>query len=97
MESNASKYKYHVQSSHFCKDNDHYDEKKIDALVLRNLDGHVTQVNKILATILFPDTAFGFPINDQFFSNIFWSFLSSTGLLDPADFASEASTCMFLN
>ena len=97
MESNASKYKYHVQSSRFCKDNNYYDEKEIDALALRNLDGRVTQVNKILATTLFPDTAFGFPINDQFLPNFFRSFLSSTGLLDPVDFASEASTCAFLN
>ena len=64
MESNASKYKYRVQSSHFCKDNDHYNEKEINALVLCNLDGCVTQVNEILATTLFPDTAFGFLIND---------------------------------
>ena len=71
MESNASKYKYCVQSSCFCEDNDHYNEKEIDALVLHNLDGRVTQVNEILATTLFPDTAFGFPINDQFLSNFF--------------------------
>ena len=64
MKSNASKYKYCVQSSCFCEDNDHYNEKEIDALVLRNLDGRVTQVNEILATTLFPDTAFGFLIND---------------------------------
>ena len=97
MESNASKYRYRVQSSHFRKDNDHYDKKEINALVLRNLDGRVTQVNEILATTLFLDTAFGFQINNQFLSNFFQSFLSSTGLLDPADFASKVSTCTFLN
>jgi hypothetical protein len=59
-----AKYEYCVQSSHFCEDDDHYDEKEINTLVLRNLDEHVTQVGEILAANLFPDTAFGFPIND---------------------------------
>jgi hypothetical protein len=92
-----AKYKYRVQSSRFCEDGDHYNEKEIDTLVLRNLDEHVTQVSEILAANLFPDTAFGFPINDQFLSNFFGSFLSSAGLLIPMNFATEKSTCVFLN
>jgi hypothetical protein len=71
--------------------------KEIDTLVLRNLNEHVTQVSEILATNLFPDTAFGFPINDQFLSNFFKSFLSSAGLLIPMNFSTEESTCIFLN
>jgi hypothetical protein len=59
-----AKYKYHVQSSRFCEDDDYYNDKEIDTLVLCNLDEHVTQVGEILAANLFPDTAFGFPIND---------------------------------
>jgi hypothetical protein len=64
---------------------------------LHNLDERVTQVSEILATNLFPDTAFGFPINDQFLSNFFGSFLSSAGLLIPTNFATKKFTCVFLN
>jgi hypothetical protein len=92
-----AKYEYHVQSSCFCEDDNHYDEKEIDTLVLRNPHERVTQVGEILAANLFSDTAFGFPINDQFLSNFFGSFLSSAGLFIPTNFATEKSTCVFLN
>jgi hypothetical protein len=64
---------------------------------LHNLDEHVTQVGKILAANLYPDTVFGCPINDQLLSNFFGSFLFSAGLLIPTSFATEKSTCVFLN
>lgn len=97
IQDNHPKYEYRVQSSRFCEDNFHYDDKEIDALVVRNMGGRVTQVGERLAAALFPDTAFGFPINDDFLLNFFGSFLSSIGLLGPGNFASERSTCVFLN
>ena len=95
-ESGTSKYEYRVQSSCFCDDED-YDVKEIDELLVRNLDGRITQVGERLAGTLFPDTAFGFPINDQFLSNFFGSFLSTAGLLDSTNFADDKTTCTFLN
>jgi Fungal protein kinase len=96
-ESGTSKYEFRVQSCRFCDDNDRYDEKDIEALVRRNIDGRITQVGERLAESLFPDAAFGFPINDQFLSNFFGSFLSTAGLLDATNFLTDQTTCVFFN
>ena len=96
-ESGTSKYEYRVQSSCFCDDNDHHNGKHVDALLLRNVEGRITCVGEKLAESLFPDAAFGFPINYQFLSNFFGSFLTDAGLVDPANFSTEKKTAVFFN
>ena len=69
---------------------------EIKRLVKRDLLNRVTEIGENLAGIMFPDTAFGFPINDQFVQNFYGSFLSTCGV-DSANFDDEISTATFLN
>ena len=59
-------YTIRIQSNRFHDDNSAYSSHEIKKLIRRDLFNRVTEVGENLAGIMFPDTAFGFPINDQF-------------------------------
>jgi hypothetical protein len=79
----------------FFHDDDFLEE--LDRLFTSDLDGRVTGVGDSIAEDLFPDEAFGFPINDQFVKNFCGSFLPPSKLFDPDNFKTEQDTVLFLN
>lgn len=89
-------YALRIQSNRFHDDNTLYSSHQLKKLIKRDLSNRVAQIGADIAGIMFPDTAFGFPINDQFLHNFYESFLSSEGF-DPANFNDEERTAAFLN
>jgi len=92
----SSTYEYRTQSRCFPNDNDQYD---IDAIhkLLHDLLGRTVEVTDSIAEALFPDEAFGFPINSRFISNFHGSFLNDNGYLDVTNFRTDIQTSSFLN
>jgi Fungal protein kinase len=96
-ESQSSQYQHRAQSSRFCDDKESYNVQEINKLLAQDLIGRKTLVGESIAGILFPDTAFGFPVNDQFIHNFVDLFLTGAGILPCGNFGSEKTTCIFLN
>jgi hypothetical protein len=90
-------YTIRIQSNRFHDDDGSYSAHEINKLIKRDLSRRATEAAKDLPGIIFPDTAFGFPINDQFVQNFYGSFLSNFGVLDPTNFGDETKTATFLN
>lgn len=92
-----SVYPIRIQSFRLHDDKGDYSSHELKKLVRRDLMNRVTEIGESLAGTMFPDTAFGFPINDQFVENFYGSFLSNSGNLDPANLYNDANTATFLN
>ena len=92
-----SPYTLRLQSNRFHDDRTPFTPEEIKKLLERDLYGRLTEVNKSIAEFLFPDTAFGFPVNHQFLKNFYNSFLFGSGELDQANKSDEKSTATFLN
>lgn len=95
----SSRYEYRTQSSHFIDDGDPNDTPGLNGLLIQDIDGRgVIVTENWLGDILFPDDAFGFPINPKFIGEHFQGkFLNDSNLIDPDNFADESRTSVFLN
>ena len=93
----ASQTEYCTQSNLFCCDDGIFQAREIDIVLGRDLIDRVTDAGENFAGTLFPDVAFGFPINDQFIQNCYGPLLSPFGLLNIKYFHDDRSTCLFLN
>lgn len=92
-----SQYTVRTQSSYFHDDESVFTAQDLDQHLVDDLASRVTMVGESLAGHIFPDTAFGFPINDQFVGNFYGSFLSPGGILDKQNIQDEKTTAVFLN
>jgi Fungal protein kinase len=91
-------YALRIQSNHFYDDNSVHEADQIISLLQRDLFNRVTRVKEgLLVESMFPDEAFGFPINEKFVENFYNVFLNNYGSLDPTNFKSEKITEVFLN
>jgi protein kinase-like protein len=90
-------YEIRTQSSYFHDDTTVFSAAQLIQLLKNDLTDRVTQVGDNIAGIMFPDSVFGFPINDQFMENFYGSFLTSGGILDPKNFYDDKTTAVFLN
>ena len=90
-------YAIRTQSSYLHDDRSVFEAHQINQLLANDLTNRVTQVGENLAGLLFPDIAFGFPINDQFVAEFHGSFISPGGILDQQNFHDDNSTAVFLN
>jgi hypothetical protein len=86
-----------TQSTCFFDDEGHYDIDKLNRLLREDVIGRTIEVTDAVAEELFPNDAFGFPINMRFIRNFYGSFLNPSGFLDLANFSDDASTSKFLN
>lgn len=77
-----SQYTVQTQSSYFHDDESVFTAQDLDQHLVDDLANRVTMVGESLAGHIFPDTAFSFPINNQFVGNFYGSFLSPGGILD---------------
>ena len=90
-------YAVRIQSGRFHDDDSWVGAVEMNRLLTNDLVGRITEVGDGIAADLFPDEAFGFPINDQFVKNFCGSFISSGKLFDPDNFETEQKTAIFLN
>jgi Fungal protein kinase len=90
-------YAIRTQSSYLHDDESTFHAHDINRLLAHDLTNRITQVGESIAGLMFPDSAFGFPINDQFVGNFYGSFVSPGGILDPQDFPNDSTTAVFLN
>ena len=96
--SQITPYTLRLQSNRFFDDLTPLTRAEIQNLLNRDLSNRVTEVSKSIAEFMFPDTAFGFPINYTFVKNFHSSFLSNAGEFDPLNFrCDEESIAVFLN
>jgi hypothetical protein len=87
-----------LQSQRFQDDKSPFESDQIKKLSKNDLSKRVVEVRpEILAEELFPDHAFGFPINNKFARYFHGSFLSKSGSLQKKDFDKEEKTATFLN
>ena len=93
----SSNYEYRTQSRRFHNDDYQYDIDAINKLLRHDLIGRTVEVTDRIAEALFPDEAFGFPINSSFISNFHGSFLNDNGYLDVTNFRTDTQTSSFLN
>jgi len=91
------RYQIRTQSSYFHDDDSAFSAHQLNQHLAHDLRDRVTQVGENLAGLIFPDVAFGFPINDQFVGNFYGSFISPGGILNPVNFNDDSSTAVFLN
>ena len=97
MVNTPCQYEIRTQSSYFHDDTTVFSAAQLVELLKNDLTNRVTQVGDNIAGIMFPDSVFGFPINDQFMENFYGSFLTSGGILDPKNFHDDKTTAVFLN
>ncbi len=90
-------YEYRVQSHLFSDDHESFDGDVIQKLLSSDLSRRTTQASERLASVLFPDTAFGFPINEMFIEKFHGVFLTNAGLIDSSNFSTELKSSIFLN
>jgi len=90
-------YEYRVQSHLFSNDHESFDGDVIQKLLSSDLSRRTTQASERLASVLFPDTAFGFPINEMFIKKFHGVFLTNAGLIDSSNFSTELKSSIFLN
>jgi hypothetical protein len=69
----------------------------INRLLVRDLAGRTMRASDAFVESLFPDTAFGFPINNEFMKTFRGSLLTANDEIDSGNFESESSTSNFLN
>jgi hypothetical protein len=93
----SSQFAIRTQSGYLHDDGSVFDAQRVNELLANDLTNRITRVGESIAGILFPDVAFGFPINDQFVGNFYGSFLSSGGILNSENFYDDKSTAVFLN
>ena len=86
-----------IQSGRFHDDESLVGADEMNRLLAIDLSRRITEVGDGIAADLFPDEAFGFPINDQFVKNFCGSFISSGKLFDPDNFKTDSETSVFLN
>jgi hypothetical protein len=91
------RYVIRTQSSYLHDDESICDAHHLNRLLGQDLKNRIAQVGESIAEELFPDDAFGFPINDRFVRNFKGSFISTGGILDPKNFYDDNSTAVFLN
>ena len=94
---NPNHYVSSILSNHFYNDNTNFGAHKINKLLSCNLQSCVVHVSESIAGYIFPDTNFGFPINDQFLLNFRGSFLSDGCTINHTNFVSKSSMSFFLN
>lgn len=70
---------------------------EINQLLGRDLQGRVMRVSDAFVESLFPDSAFGFPINNLFIKNFRGTLITANDCIDMTRFRSESSTTSFLN
>ena len=92
-----TKYILRTQSSRLCDDTSTSNVSEIDSLLQRDIQDRIVEVGDGISADLFPDEAFGFPINDQFVKNFCGSVISSSKLVDTGNFKNEEMTATFLN
>jgi hypothetical protein len=94
-----SPYTLRIQSNHFYDDQSAHTAEEIKSLIQHDLFGRITQMKEgLLVESMFPDEAFGFPVNEKFVENFYGSFLSESGGLDKANFKNDGETTeIFLN
>jgi hypothetical protein len=92
-----SNYEIRTQSTRFFDDMDSYNIGEINKLLRGDLIGRTLEVTDRVAEALFPDEAFGFPINSSFISNFQGSFLNASGYLDPKNLRTDKTTSAFFN
>jgi hypothetical protein len=90
-------YEIRTQSSYLHDDGSVFEAHEINQLLEKDLTNRITQVGENLAGLMFPDVAFGFPINDQFVAEFHGTFISPGGILDQHNFNDDDSTAVFLN
>lgn len=90
-------FAFRIQSGRLHDDDSFLTILEMDHLLTSDLLGRITEVGDGIAAELFPDSAFGFPINDQLVKNFCGSFISSSKLIDPNNFKTEEETAIFLN
>jgi protein kinase-like protein len=90
-------YVLRTQSSHLYDDNTLVDVSKVHGFLKCDLHDRIMEVGDGFAAELFPDEAFGFPINDHFVKNFCGTFISLGKLFDPSNFVDESGTATFLN
>lgn len=86
-----------IQSSRLYDDDSFVGIPEMNRLLHNDLLNRVSEVGDGIAADLFPDEAFGFPINDQFVKNFCGSFISTGKLIDPDNFKTETESSIFLN
>ena len=89
-------YKYSNQSSRSSEDDDSY-SYVIGEDNDRDIRDRAAMVSDFFISHLFPDEAFGFPINIMFAKNFEGIFLNDLCYIDPDNFINDDSTCVFLN
>ena len=93
----SSNYEFRTQSNRFFNDDDQYDVDVINRHLREDLINRTLKVTDRLAEDLFPDEAFGFPINSRFVKNFQGSFLNASGYLDPRNFRNDTTTSALFN
>ena len=93
----SSQIEIRTQSSYLHDDTSPFAAPKLNDLLKKDLHHRVTQSGESLAQSMFPDSAFGFPINNQFVENFYVTLLSSGGLLDQKNFTNDKTTSVYLN
>ena len=72
-------------------------ERDLKFFLQRDLADRLCEAGDNLVFKLFPDHAFGFPINEEFAENFHGIFLTSAGTINKANFKTETLTTNFLN
>jgi hypothetical protein len=90
-------YELRTQSNLVTSELFDFRQEEINQLLFRDLKGRATQVSDAFVETLFPDTAFGFPINNLFIRNFRGSLISTNDCIDICHFQNESSTSNFLN
>jgi hypothetical protein len=86
-----------IQSGRLYDDESLVGAEDMKDLLSKDLQDRVTEVGEALASDLFPDEAFGFPINDQFVKNFCGSFISTGRTIVASNFTNEVHLNVFLN
>lgn len=90
-------YELRTQSNLITSELFDFRKDEINKLLFRDLKGRVMQVSDAFVETLFPDTAFGFPINNLFLRNFRGSLISTNDRIEIHHFQNESSTSNFLN
>ena len=86
-----------TQSSHLHDDITEVNLSGLNDLLQCDAQHRIMEVGGSITADLFPDEAFGFPINDQFVKNFCNSFISPGKLFDTSNFRNEIEITKFLN
>jgi hypothetical protein len=93
-----SPYVLRLQSNRLHDNRSSISSDELKLLLKRDLNDRLTEMKpNLLAESLFPDEAFGFPVNEKFIENFYNSFLTNAGDLNEANFQNEDYAATFLN